>query len=105
MRGIGHVAGMERMEEDAPHPRVFWQKRLQTIENKRQECAEERKERPKRLQVLEGSRLEVGRSIRRSEERMTAGVHPRGDGKYAELVEGGGDRGAAWRMQFWRLDA
>jgi hypothetical protein len=26
------------------------------------------------------------------------GVHPRGDGKYAQLAEGGGDRGAAWRM-------
>jgi hypothetical protein len=89
------------MEEDTPHPRVFLKKRLQTIENKRRECAKERKERPKRLQLLEGSRLEEGRSIRRTEERMTAPVHPRRDGKYAQLVEGGGDRGAAWRIR-WR---
>jgi len=86
------------MRGGTPHPRVFLKKRLQTIEKKRRECAKERKKRPKRLQVLEGSRLEVGRSIRRTEGRMTAGVHPRGDGKYAQLVEGGGDRGAAWRM-------
>jgi hypothetical protein len=94
------------MLERTPHPRVFWQKRLQTIENKRQEYAKERKERPKRLQVLEGSRVEVGPSIPRTEERMVAGVgvHLRGDGKHAQLVEGGGDRGAAWRMRFWRLD-
>src|SRR5260370_27159454 len=27
------------------------------------------------------------------------GVHPCGDGKYAQTVEGGGDRGAAWSMR------
>jgi hypothetical protein len=30
---------------------------------------------------------------------MDRGAHPRGDGKYAQLVEGGGDRGAAWRTR------
>jgi hypothetical protein len=32
---------------------VFWQKRLQVIENKGKECGKERKERTKRLQVSE----------------------------------------------------
>jgi hypothetical protein len=80
---------------------VFSEERLQTIENKRQECSKKRKESGKRLQALEDSRLEGGRSSRRTEERMTARVHRCGDGKYAQLVEGGGDRGAAWRMR-WR---
>ncbi len=51
--------------------------------------------------MLEKSGLEARRSSRRTEERMTASVHSRGDGKYAQLLEGGGDRGAAWRMR-WR---
>jgi hypothetical protein len=33
--------------------RVFWQKRLQALENKGKECGKERKERTKRLQVSE----------------------------------------------------
>jgi hypothetical protein len=32
---------------------VFWQKRLQVVENKEWEAEKERKERPKRLQVNE----------------------------------------------------
>jgi hypothetical protein len=33
-----------------------------------------------------------------SDAKLTEGAHARCDGEYAELVEGGGDRGAAWRM-------
>jgi len=36
-----------------PTPRVFWEKRLQTIENKGRERGKERKERYKRLQAAE----------------------------------------------------
>jgi len=36
-----------------PPPRVFWEKRLQTIENRGSERGKERKETTKRLQVSE----------------------------------------------------
>jgi hypothetical protein len=39
---------------------VFSEKRLQAIENKRNECKKEGKETTKRRQVLENSRLEAG---------------------------------------------
>jgi hypothetical protein len=100
MRGIGHVAGMERMEEDAPHPRVFWQKRLQTIEKKGRECAKERKEKPKRLQTAENMGFATEAQRHRVGE---IEVHAHDDERHALLVEGGGDRGAAWRVQLSRL--
>jgi hypothetical protein len=36
-----------------PIPRVFWKKRLQTIENKGSECGKERQEKKKRRQAAE----------------------------------------------------
>src|SRR5258707_7488728 len=40
-------------EGQVPTPRMFWEKRLQTIENKGRERGKERKERYKRLQAAE----------------------------------------------------
>jgi len=78
---------------------VFLKKRLQTIENKRQECAKERKERPKRLQTAENMGFATEAQRHRAGEIEV--VHPRGDGKYGQVVEDGGDRVAAWSTR-WR---
>jgi hypothetical protein len=74
-------------------------KRLQTIENKRRECAKKRKERPKRLQTAENMGFATEAQRHRAGEIEV--VHPRGDGKYGQVVEDGGDSVAAWRIR-WR---
>jgi len=76
---------------------VFLKKRLQTIENKRRECVKERKERSKRLQTAENMGFATEAQRHRAGEIEV--VHPSGDGKYAQVVEGGGDRVAAWRIR------
>ncbi len=83
---------------------MFCKKRLQTIENKGRECRKESKERRKRPQLFVGKRVGVSTGLNGREFGNGEGVHPRGDGKYAQLVDGGGDRVAAWRMQ-WRGEA
>jgi hypothetical protein len=58
-----------------PPPRVFWEKRLQAVENKRNECGIERKKTTKRLQAAENmgfaaeTRLPAGQA-RRAERRL-----------------------------------
>jgi len=47
----------------------------------------------------ESSRLESGPWNRRAEKEMSVEIQSRGDGKYAQVVEGGGDRVAAWRIR------
>jgi hypothetical protein len=74
-----------------PPTRVFWEKRLQTIENKGSECRKERKETTKRLQVSENMGFATEAPNRRVTRRGR--YHPRGDGKYAQCAENGGDIG------------
>jgi hypothetical protein len=59
-----------------PPPRVFWEKRLQALENKGNECGKERKETTKRRQAAENMgfatepRLPAGQ-VRRAQRRRT----------------------------------
>ncbi len=76
-----------------PTPRVFWEKRLQTIENKGRERGKERKERYKRLQAAENMGFAT-EALRRRDPDRNVGCTPRGDGKYVEAAENGRDIGA-----------
>jgi hypothetical protein len=53
-----------REREEVPPPRVFWEKRLQTIENKGNECRKECKERAKRQQADANKRLGMPRGLK-----------------------------------------
>ncbi len=81
-----------------PHPRVFWQKRLQATENKGSVPAKESKERKRggKLKKIKGKWRVAGKSATqralRSEHRGRRGVTPRGfcmDVKIRELREKG----------------
>src|SRR5713226_2169623 len=64
-------------EGQVPPPRVFWKKRLQTIENKGRERGKERKERYKRLQAAENMGFATETRRHRSPEQAEA-PHPPG---------------------------
>jgi len=81
-----------------PPPRVFSQKRLQTVENKGRESGKERKERRKRRQLLVSKRVGTSESLNaRALATLERVVHARGDGKYAQPSEKDRDIDATWR--------
>ena len=59
-----------------PHPGVFREKRLQTIENKGRERGKERKERYKRLQAAENMGFATETRRHRGPEQGEAPTHP-----------------------------
>ena len=84
--------------ENPPPPRVFWQKRLQTVENKGREGRKERKERRKRRQLLASKRVGASEGLNaRALGTLERVVHPRGGGKYAQPSEKDRDIDATWR--------
>jgi len=58
---VAHVTAEAKIGAEAliPPTRVFWEKRLQTIENKGNECRKEGKERAKRHQALVNKRVDA----------------------------------------------
>ena len=65
----GGSEGLRLGDGTRPPTRVFWEKRLQTIENKGNECRKERKETTKRLQAPENMGFATEALRRRGAER------------------------------------
>jgi len=72
----GGSEGLKLGDGTRPPTRVFWEKRLQTIENKGNECRKERKETTKRLQASENMGFAT-EALRRKVLKGTLGTPPR----------------------------
>jgi len=81
-----------------PIPPVFWEKRLQAIENKGNEGSKEHKETTKRLQADANKRVGTFEGLKACRWECFRG-HPRGDRKSAEAIENRRDGGAPSRKR------